>query len=128
MSDIPKAKAGNFLFTSESVNEGHPGMYNFKSVFLFYNLTFFIFLNIDKICDQVSDAVLDACLRGDPTSKVACETCTKTGMIMIFGEITTKVNNISHNIFLIYLLYKLYIYIYIYIYTTYIHIYIYIYI
>jgi S-adenosylmethionine synthetase len=57
-----------FLFTSESVNEGHP----------------------DKICDQVSDAVLDACLREDPLSKVACETCTKTGMVMVFGEITTK--------------------------------------
>jgi S-adenosylmethionine synthetase len=57
-----------FLFTSESVNEGHP----------------------DKICDQVSDAVLDACLREDPASKVACETCTKTGMVMVFGEITTK--------------------------------------
>jgi len=57
-----------FLFTSESVNEGHP----------------------DKLCDQVSDAVLDACLRGDPNSKVACETCAKTGMVMIFGEITTK--------------------------------------
>jgi S-adenosylmethionine synthetase len=57
-----------FLFTSESVNEGHP----------------------DKICDQVSDAVLDACLAQDPESKVACETATKTGMIMIFGEITTK--------------------------------------
>jgi S-adenosylmethionine synthetase len=57
-----------FLFTSESVNEGHP----------------------DKICDQVSDAVLDACLQEDPLSKVACETCTKTGMVMIFGEITTK--------------------------------------
>jgi len=57
-----------FLFTSESVNEGHP----------------------DKICDQVSDAVLDACLQQDPTSKVACETATKTGMVMIFGEITTK--------------------------------------
>jgi S-adenosylmethionine synthetase len=56
-----------FLFTSESVNEGHP----------------------DKICDQVSDAVLDACFAQDPNSKVACETCTKTGMIMIFGEITT---------------------------------------
>eukprot|EP01006_Ploeotia_vitrea_P057901 TRINITY_DN68452_c0_g1_i1.p1 TRINITY_DN68452_c0_g1~~TRINITY_DN68452_c0_g1_i1.p1 ORF type:complete len:388 (+),score=17.19 TRINITY_DN68452_c0_g1_i1:71-1234(+) len=56
-----------FLFTSESVNEGHP----------------------DKICDQVSDAVLDACIREDPTSRVACETCTKTGMVMIFGEITT---------------------------------------
>lgn len=57
-----------FLFTSESVNEGHP----------------------DKICDQVSDAVLDACLAQDPDSKVACETAAKTGMIMIFGEITTK--------------------------------------
>ena len=59
---------GTFLFTSESVNEGHP----------------------DKICDQVSDAVLDACLAQDPLSKVACETCTKTGMVMVFGEITTK--------------------------------------
>jgi len=57
-----------FLFTSESVNEGHP----------------------DKLCDQVSDAVLDACLAQDPHSKVACETCAKTGMVMIFGEITTK--------------------------------------
>ncbi|KAH8726509.1 S-adenosylmethionine synthetase-like protein [Phaeosphaeriaceae sp. PMI808] len=57
-----------FLFTSESVGEGHP----------------------DKICDQVSDAILDACLREDPLSKVACETAAKTGMIMVFGEITTK--------------------------------------
>jgi len=56
------------LFTSESVNEGHP----------------------DKMCDQISDAILDACLRGDPNSKVACETCTKTGLVMVFGEITTK--------------------------------------
>jgi len=62
------APESTFLFTSESVNEGHP----------------------DKICDQVSDAVLDACLREDPASKVACETCTKTGMVMVFGEITTK--------------------------------------
>ncbi|KAL8795275.1 MAG: hypothetical protein Q9195_002286 [Heterodermia aff. obscurata] len=61
-------KAGTFLFTSESVGEGHP----------------------DKIADQVSDAVLDACLTEDPLSKVACETATKTGMIMVFGEITTK--------------------------------------
>jgi S-adenosylmethionine synthetase len=60
--------SGTFLFTSESVNEGHP----------------------DKFCDQVSDAVLDACVRDDPLSRVACETCTKTGMVMIFGEITTK--------------------------------------
>ncbi|TDL25031.1 methionine adenosyltransferase [Rickenella mellea] len=59
---------GHFLFTSESVGEGHP----------------------DKICDQVSDAILDACLEQDPYSKVACETASKTGMIMVFGEITTK--------------------------------------
>eukprot|EP01018_Ginkgo_biloba_P001093 Gb_39676 [translate_table: standard] len=58
----------SFLFTSESVNEGHP----------------------DKLCDQISDAILDACLEEDPDSKVACETCTKTNMVMIFGEITTK--------------------------------------
>ena len=60
--------AGTFLFTSESVGEGHP----------------------DKICDQVSDAILDACLAEDPLSKVACETAAKTGMIMVFGEITTR--------------------------------------
>eukprot|EP00823_Brevimastigomonas_motovehiculus_P007032 TRINITY_DN6052_c0_g1_i1.p1 TRINITY_DN6052_c0_g1~~TRINITY_DN6052_c0_g1_i1.p1 ORF type:complete len:423 (+),score=102.02 TRINITY_DN6052_c0_g1_i1:69-1271(+) len=58
----------SFLFTSESVNEGHP----------------------DKLCDQVSDAVLDACLAADTNSHVACESCTKTNMVMIFGEITTK--------------------------------------
>lgn len=46
----------------------------------------------DKLCDQVSDAVLDACIREDPVSRVACETCTKTGMVMIFGEITTSAN------------------------------------
>ncbi|CAH6419174.1 S-adenosylmethionine synthetase [uncultured virus] len=56
------------FFTSESVSEGHP----------------------DKMCDQISDAVLDECLRQDPDSKVACETCTKTGLVMVFGEITTK--------------------------------------
>ncbi|KAF9030842.1 methionine adenosyltransferase [Hymenopellis radicata] len=61
---------GHFLFTSESVGEGHP----------------------DKICDQVSDAILDACLAEDPWSKVGCETASKTGMIMVFGEITTKAN------------------------------------
>jgi S-adenosylmethionine synthetase len=55
------------MFTSESVGEGHP----------------------DKICDQVSDAVLDACLANDPNSRVACETASKTGMVMVFGEITT---------------------------------------
>jgi len=57
-----------FLFSSESVNEGHP----------------------DKICDQVSDAVLDTCLKEDPQSKVACETATKDNMVMVAGEITTK--------------------------------------
>merc|ERR1712061_632337 len=57
-----------FLFSSESVNEGHP----------------------DKICDQVSDAVLDTCLTEDPMSKVACETATKDNMVMVAGEITTQ--------------------------------------
>lgn len=67
---MPAQDPGTFLFTSESVGEGHP----------------------DKIADQVSDAILDACLSVDPLSKVACETATKTGMIMVFGEITTKAN------------------------------------
>ena len=50
-------------------------------------------LLIDLPCEtQVSDAVLDACLEQDPESKVACETCTKTGMVMVFGEITSKAN------------------------------------
>lgn len=57
-----------YLFTSESVTEGHP----------------------DKMCDQISDAILDACLEQDPRSRVACETATKTGFVMIMGEITTK--------------------------------------
>ena len=46
--------------------------------------------SIDKICDQISDAILDACLEQDPYSKVACETATKTGLVMVFGEVTTK--------------------------------------
>jgi len=63
------ARAGRtFLFSSESVNEGHP----------------------DKLCDQVSDAVLDTCLTEDPKSKVACETATKDNMVMVAGEITTQ--------------------------------------
>ena len=57
-----------FLFTSESVTEGHP----------------------DKIADQISDAILDACIEQDPYSRVAGETLTATGLIMIAGEITTK--------------------------------------
>jgi S-adenosylmethionine synthetase len=57
-----------YLFTSESVSEGHP----------------------DKLADQVSDAVLDACLADDPNSRVACETFTTTGMVLVGGEITTN--------------------------------------
>jgi len=57
-----------YMFTSESVTEGHP----------------------DKLCDQVSDAVLDACLEQDPRSRVACESATKTGYVMLLGEITTN--------------------------------------
>lgn len=56
------------LFTSESVTEGHP----------------------DKMCDQISDAILDALLEQDPMSRVACETCTTTGLVLVMGEITTK--------------------------------------
>jgi S-adenosylmethionine synthetase len=59
---------GDFLFTSESVTEGHP----------------------DKVCDQVSDAILDAILAKDPAARVACETLTKTGYVMIAGEVTTS--------------------------------------
>ena len=55
----------------------------------FYYLYYLILLT-DKFCDQVSDAVLDACVAGDENSRVACETCCKTGMVMIFGEITTS--------------------------------------
>ncbi len=57
-----------FLFTSESVTEGHP----------------------DKICDQISDAVLDAILEKDPNARVACETCCTTGLVMVMGEISTQ--------------------------------------
>ena len=59
-----------FIFTSESVTEGHP----------------------DKICDAISDAILDACMEQDPMSRVACETATCTGFILVTGEITTKAN------------------------------------
>ncbi|HNX73709.1 MAG TPA: S-adenosylmethionine synthetase N-terminal domain-containing protein, partial [Spirochaetales bacterium] len=55
-------------FTSESVSEGHP----------------------DKVCDQISDAVLDACLKDDPESRVACECFATTGLVLIGGEITTS--------------------------------------
>ena len=56
------------VFTSESVSEGHP----------------------DKVCDQISDAILDACINQDPASRVACETLVTTDLIVISGEITTK--------------------------------------
>jgi S-adenosylmethionine synthetase len=59
--------AANYLFTSESVTEGHP----------------------DKMCDQISDAILDAILRDDPAARVACETATTTGLVLVLGEITT---------------------------------------
>lgn len=70
MNHIPSHAKENetFLFTSESVGEGHP----------------------DKICDQISDAVLDAHLSQDPDARVACETFAKTGMILVGGEITSK--------------------------------------
>ena len=61
---------GKRLFTSESVTEGHP----------------------DKICDQISDAILDALVEQDRMSRVACETCTTTGVVMVMGEITSKAN------------------------------------
>ncbi len=62
------ATKNRILFTSESVTEGHP----------------------DKIADQISDAILDACLAEDTASRVACETLTATGLVVIAGEITTK--------------------------------------
>jgi len=58
----------NYLLTSESVSEGHP----------------------DKICDQISDAVLDEVLSQDPFGRVGCETSVTTGLVLVFGEITTK--------------------------------------
>jgi S-adenosylmethionine synthetase len=61
--------AGSYLFTSESVTEGHP----------------------DKICDQISDGVLDAVLRDDPKGRVACETLVNTGLVVVSGEITTEI-------------------------------------
>ncbi len=60
--------AAPHLFTSESVTEGHP----------------------DKMCDQISDAILDAILVDDPDARVACETATTTGLVMVLGEITTR--------------------------------------
>ena len=58
----------SYLFTSESVTEGHP----------------------DKLCDQISDAVLDAIIAQDPAARVACEACVTTGLVVVMGEITTS--------------------------------------
>ena len=60
--------SASYLFTSESVTEGHP----------------------DKLCDQISDAVLDAIIADDPRARVACEVCTTTGLVVVMGEITTS--------------------------------------
>jgi S-adenosylmethionine synthetase len=68
MSEIQALREGEFLFTSESVTEGHP----------------------DKICDQISDGVLDAVMRDDPGGRVACETLVNTGLVLVSGEITTE--------------------------------------
>ena len=65
----------NYFFTSESVSEGHP----------------------DKICDQISDAVLDAHMAQDPTCRVACETLVKTGLVVLAGEITSKAQNVDYH-------------------------------
>ncbi len=68
MSDLSILHGSDYLFTSESVTEGHP----------------------DKLCDQVSDAILDAILRDDPQARVACEAATTNGVVMVLGEITTS--------------------------------------
>ena len=65
---IPEVKPGHFFFTSENVTSGHP----------------------DKLCDYISDSVLDACLSQDPNSKVACESSVKNSICMVFGEVHTK--------------------------------------
>ena len=68
MAEITELGSNEHLFTSESVTEGHP----------------------DKICDQVSDGVLDAVLQDDPTGRVACEALVNTGLVIVAGEITTE--------------------------------------
>jgi S-adenosylmethionine synthetase len=70
MNDSQPLAEGEYLFTSESVTEGHP----------------------DKVCDQISDAVLDAVMAGDPEGRVACETLVSTGMAVVAGEISTEVH------------------------------------
>jgi len=67
-ADDGDSKDGVYYFSSESVGEGHP----------------------DKLCDQISDAILDACITQDPHAKVAMETATKTGMVVLLGEVTLE--------------------------------------
>ena len=67
-SNITFMRSPKFFYTSESVTEGHP----------------------DKMCDQISDAVLDALVARDPMSRVACETATTTGLVVVIGEISTE--------------------------------------
>ena len=64
---------------------------NWKKTYI--HIIIYIYNSLDKMCDQISDAILDAHLKQDPDAKVACETVTKTGMIMVCGEITSKVIN-----------------------------------
>lgn len=73
MSSLPK---NHFLFSSESVSIGHP----------------------DKLCDYISDSVLDACLAEDPNAKVACESACKNTLVMVFGEITSNANIVYEKI------------------------------
>src|SRR5215470_16916497 len=68
MKSSQTGKQNRYFFTSESVGEGHP----------------------DKLCDQISDAILDACLKDDPESRVACETFASTSLVLVGGEITTN--------------------------------------
>jgi len=68
MQTVLTLPQGHFLFTSEAVTNGHP----------------------DKLCDYISDSILDACLAADPDSKVACESAAKSNIVMVFGEITSK--------------------------------------
>src|SRR2546429_6351360 len=68
MSELSHLSENEFLFTSESVTEGHP----------------------DKVCDQISDGVLDAVMKDDPTGRVACECLVNTGLVVVSGEITTE--------------------------------------
>ena len=70
MRDTQPLAEGEYLFTSESVTEGHP----------------------DKVCDAISDGVLDAVMAGDPEGRVACETLVSTGMAVVSGEISTDVH------------------------------------